>query len=813
LDALWETASTIAGDSYPINPAEAYVFGAAILLHDAGMALASYPDGISEIYETTEWKDSVMEHLPKAEGNQPDDYDASDPPEQLRKAILAQVLRSLHAQRAEMLPFVSWRRAGGVAEYLIDDGDLREFYGSIIGQIAASHHASVTRLPAILQHSIGAIPKIPSTWTIDSLKLACLLRAADAAHIDERRAPRFLALLLRPEGISGQHWNFQSKLAKPRLDADVLVFTSGPEFGLADADAWWLCFDTICMIDKELRECDVLLNEFRLPRFAAKRVRAAESPKALSGFIKTKEWEPVDTAIRVADVPRVVRMLGGSHLYGQNSVIPIRELIQNGTDAIEARRLLENRQAEYGCVRIWLKQDAGAWWLNIEDDGVGMSERTLSGALLDFGKSFWLSEEVKREFPGLLARGMKSIGRFGIGFFSVFMLGDIVKVTSQRHDAAKEATSTLEFRSGLELRPILRRATSVEYLRNGGTRVSVKLKLSPYEEGGLLAAQKEVNSEDALRAILPSLCPSVEVNVMVGQDEVLSPYFSANDWTRITGDELLRRVGHRTNVTVFDKEGGWKDPKLRAAYGELVQPLLAPNGAVHGRACIRGTGGREWNHVGVVTVGGFSAKTIPGIGGILVGTPLTAARDSALPTVSAEILATWASQQAVLIYGSKMDGKAKLQAAGTVMQCGGDPGGLPIIKYDGEFPDLEELREILTKLDSVKVFEGTEIEYDEYKDKCHPREFENDFKPDPSVAFLARMPGAIIDAQGKKWPDCIVDRSASKSYETQLRSLLGEVWGEFEEDFCDNFKVGTANGWDIERTVLVFTRTDVELDF
>lgn len=61
------------------------------------------------------------------------------------------------AQRAGKLPFVSFVKDGGNPEYLIDDGDLREFYGSIIGQIAASHHVPVTRLPAFLQHSIGAI--------------------------------------------------------------------------------------------------------------------------------------------------------------------------------------------------------------------------------------------------------------------------------------------------------------------------------------------------------------------------------------------------------------------------------------------------------------------------------------------------------------------------------------------------------------------------------------------------------------------------------------------------------------------------------
>jgi hypothetical protein len=46
LDALWETASLIAGDGYPLNPAEAFVFGGSVLLHDAAMTLGAYPGGL-----------------------------------------------------------------------------------------------------------------------------------------------------------------------------------------------------------------------------------------------------------------------------------------------------------------------------------------------------------------------------------------------------------------------------------------------------------------------------------------------------------------------------------------------------------------------------------------------------------------------------------------------------------------------------------------------------------------------------------------------------------------------------------------------
>jgi hypothetical protein len=65
LDALWETGSTIAGGEYPINPAEAYVLGAAILPHDAGMALAAYPGAsprsiAQQNGKTTSWHTSAL---------------------------------------------------------------------------------------------------------------------------------------------------------------------------------------------------------------------------------------------------------------------------------------------------------------------------------------------------------------------------------------------------------------------------------------------------------------------------------------------------------------------------------------------------------------------------------------------------------------------------------------------------------------------------------------------------------------------------------------------------------------------------------
>src|SRR3712207_5752291 len=59
LDALWETASLVASPGLGLNPPEAFVFGCAVLLHDAGMTLAAYPGGLNELKQTVDWRDAI----------------------------------------------------------------------------------------------------------------------------------------------------------------------------------------------------------------------------------------------------------------------------------------------------------------------------------------------------------------------------------------------------------------------------------------------------------------------------------------------------------------------------------------------------------------------------------------------------------------------------------------------------------------------------------------------------------------------------------------------------------------------------------
>ena len=541
LDALWDTASSVAEGAVNVNPAEAFVLGASILLHDSAMSVAAYPGGLSELKETVAWRDAVARLALASEESGSKPFYVANTPEAVVQRALPDVLRQLHAERAEELAQQAWNNSDGSPVYLIEEPDLRTFYGPTIGQLSHSHWWSVQRLEQEFSQYLGALAT-RTRYRVDRLMLACLLRVADALHLDSRRAPRFLRALTHPTGTSALHWTFQERLARPHIELDAEVFTTGQPFGREDAEAWWLAYDTLNPVDRELHDVDLLLQGRRREIFKARRVKGVGSPEIIARSVQTKGWRPVDARLQVTDVPRIVEQLGGSKLYGDNPTVALRELIQNAADAVQARRKFEGRSKDWGKISVGLISEDKNSWLVVEDDGIGMSENVLTGPLLDFGTSFWRSPLAMEEFPGLMAAGMHAIGRFGIGFFSVFMLGLVVRVYSRRCDKGKDAGRLLEFRDGTTARPILSPWPKDPVPIDGGTRVEVLLKKSPRESGGLLDVYSYFNKTISLEALLGAIAPNLDVRIVVNSEAGLSPVANPRDWLRISDADLLYRL-------------------------------------------------------------------------------------------------------------------------------------------------------------------------------------------------------------------------------------------------------------------------------
>ena len=147
IDALWEMAEIIAGASYSLNPAEAFVLGGSLLLHDAGMTVAAYPKGDETLRETSQWNDN----LASAKRVFSVTADATD--EELLQNrdvfsfVMAATLRDLHPIKAENLIKDRWMDpVTGEQQFLLDHVEFRNFYGESIGIIASSHHWDASRI-------------------------------------------------------------------------------------------------------------------------------------------------------------------------------------------------------------------------------------------------------------------------------------------------------------------------------------------------------------------------------------------------------------------------------------------------------------------------------------------------------------------------------------------------------------------------------------------------------------------------------------------------------------------------------------------
>lgn len=701
LDSLWETASQIVGSGYSLTPTEVYVLGGAILLHDLAMSIAATPGGLEELKKSQKWIDTTHAKYKQRHGRSPSPEEVISPEEIIFKEVVFEILRKIHAESAEKLALTSFKYKKEHL-HLIEDAELRLAYGGIIGEIAHSHWWSISEIERRFIGSIGSPPwATASDWTVSPLKIACILRAADAAHLDARRAPIFTRTFRKLNKISAQHWDFQEKLLKPYLKEDALIFTSGQSFPFIEAESWWVCLDSLRMVDNELRSIDALLSDQNIERFAARRIAAIDNPDRLAKYIRTDKWHPVNATVQISDIPSIVKSIGGEELYGANPAVPLRELIQNSCDAIRARRSYEQRDATYGSVIVSLKTVETEHYLCIEDNGTGMSKHVLINYLLDFGKSFWTSSAVQDEFPGLISSGFSSTGKYGIGFFSAFMISDHIKIITRHADKAKSETIVVEFGSGLYGRPILRPATQDEFIRDGGTIISLKLRVPPSERGGILHVTNQPKPMK-LSELCLALAPAIDVDLYIESLEKREKIISANDWTHIPESELLNRI----NKIIKLQRNSDKEYDLTCSTN--VRPIYGQHNEILGRACITTNRFHGNSLPGILTVGGLDSNYLSGITGILSGKALRASRDSSDVAIPPKNLAKWATEQANLVPNIYLTPQQQADCAGYIYACGGDPKNLPLAELNGKWLNIEEIRKT-PKLEKIYLVSPYEV--------------------------------------------------------------------------------------------------------
>jgi len=144
-------------------------------------------------------------------------------------------------------------------------------------------------------------------------------------------------------------------------------------------------------------------------------------------------------------------------VYSETEVF-LRELVSNGSDACDKLRYEAIAKPELladgAALLIRIKPDATAGTLTISDTGIGMDRAELIdnlGTVARSGTRAFISQLAQAKAGAEQGSGL--IGKFGVGFYSAFMVADRIEVTSRRAGASEAWVWRSSGGEGFEIAP------------------------------------------------------------------------------------------------------------------------------------------------------------------------------------------------------------------------------------------------------------------------------------------------------------------------------------------------------------------------
>jgi len=458
MDSLWQVADRIltADEMAKVTVGEAFILACGFYLHDIGMAYACTGEGLKRIRSSPQYQ-SLIAQAPEDEHADP--------------AVLAQALayavRALHADAAVEL---SSKRVPGTEIYLMEPMQLREAWGGTCGRVAASHNWSIEEVERQFG-SLGNAP-LPGGRGGDLGYVASILRLADYAHFGRGRARSIDRALRGPiEAESIVHWRAQEHIDGPERDGADLVYRAAAP--IADVDAWWLQYEMLKGLDEEIRMVRRYLDRRSSSegRLSLQGVRGVTSPEEAAAFVPTSGFLPIEINLRTGSIERLVQLLAGESLYGPEPMAAVRELIQNARDAVMLKAATASSDFERASlsipIRVELNTSSTGPRLEVTDPGIGMTRKVMTDFLISVASDYW-STQFHSDFPNLASKDFEPAGRFGIGFLSVFMLGDSITVESNRSGGERHS---------LQLRGVGRRGEIRTNAATSGSGTSIRVQL------------------------------------------------------------------------------------------------------------------------------------------------------------------------------------------------------------------------------------------------------------------------------------------------------------------------------------------------
>jgi hypothetical protein len=342
-------------------------------------------------------------------------------------------------------------------------------------------------------------------------------------------------------------------------------------------------------------------------------------------------------------------------------------------------------------------------WIIVEDNGVGMSQRILTGPLIDFGHSLWRSPLVKEMLPGFASKHIEQIGRYGIGFYSTNMVSDSLTVSSRPYKSGLESVATVSFPNGLLEHGLLIKGSNEPMGINISTRVKMKVKTETIKSFLRVRTSEsfyEEPSED---------CPVLRL------DDRLEILCIALDCDIYSRDEASERVlAHRADWQNIEPKP-WLDrlllAKVQSGKGRFERVIeiaartlreVKDGNICRGRAAITFATrpGLEFevvqgfcaNHPSVSRSGPMSLVI-----GFIESTSAGPRRRRKDYRVSRESLVAWASEQAVLLASCGLNPEEAHSAAINAARFGGAISPIANLFINGELKELDEIAKIICR--------------------------------------------------------------------------------------------------------------------
>lgn len=478
-----------------LNIVELTILIQSVYLHDIGMVVNR--DAAEEVKKTEDFKNLLIEFDKESDEDQ----------------ILTEFIRRTHVQRS--LDYIELFKSDFKTyqiKFEFKGIDISDWVKNVI----ESHSLSVKSLEDLNKYPRK---KLIDNYEVNVHYISLLLRLGDILDFDVFRTPYFLYQHINPQNsISNDEWQkhlsiegkkitsteikFEAKCSSAKIERSVRSFVDWIEFERKES---------MNFIDSSSNYVLHLKNEADL--------KVRNDGSYIYSDLKLE-----------LEYQKVLKILMGTELYDSPNIF-IRELLQNSYDACKYRQELAKKSGEPYEPKIEIDYDRKLNSLTIEDNGIGIDERTFKNYILKIGNSYYTSKSFEKE-----QLGFEPISNFGIGILSCFMVSDSIEIESLKYGLVTNPNEPIHY-------TLLVNDKYIERYSSGKSQYGTKIKLTLHDDYQIKLSEtsiKDIVLENTSHQKIPIIIKENGTSCELNNQEIEVPedYESISDIEIVSIDSI-----------------------------------------------------------------------------------------------------------------------------------------------------------------------------------------------------------------------------------------------------------------------------------